>query len=162
MNMNIIFLLTVLLICLNSNFAKFVEETKSNKSLRGAKSVEVDKSLKSNKNRLPAHNKPIITLQTHDKSLKSNKYRLPADNKPIKTLQTHDKSSNSNQAKWKHRETWNHFKSYSKSDVKPKPYGDGVTKKFPIDDYLDPTQKKYMKYREGPDRQEAMSTRENP
>ena len=138
MNMNIIFLLTVLLICLNSNFAKFVEETKSNKSLRGAKSVEVDKSLKSNKN------------------------RLPADNEPIKTLQTHDKSSNSNQAKWKHRETWNHFKSYSKSDVKPKPYGDGVTKKFPIDDYLDPTQKKYMEYREGPDRQEAMSTSENP
>lgn len=60
--------------------------------------------------------------------------------------------------KWMHRKRWNHFKSYSDSSVKPSPYGDGVTKKFPIDEYLDPSQKKYMKYRQGPDREEAMST----
>ena len=66
---------------------------------------------------------------------------------------------------WSHplRE-WNRFKSYLDSDRKPFPYGNGNFRKggYTRDEYLDTNQLKAMKYRQGRDVDEAMSTIDNP
>ncbi len=63
-----------------------------------------------------------------------------------------------------HLYKWNRFKSYLDSDRKPFPYGNGNFRKggYTRDEYLDTNQLKAMKYRQGRDVDEAMSTIDNP
>lgn len=118
----------------------------------------------------PTLPKKIIKRKPKPKlALTSENHVLPKKMKRKPKLPSASDNENTNEG-WKHLNKWNHFQSYSKSNLKPAPYGSGKKKRFPTDEYLSPMQRKYMKYRSTDKKQmyeqdiplKAMSTSSEP